>query len=142
MNYQLTLSENVLRLDDGANIPPDPANSDYQAYLSWVAAGNTADPVPVPGILSVAASMELAVQAWIDATAQGNGYADANTCVSYFNSSNALWSADAQAMVAWRDLVWAACYAMEQGMLTAPPNPLPTAAQVIAQAFPDAGQLA
>jgi len=111
MNYQLTLSENVLRLDDGANIPPDPANSDYQAYLSWVAAGNTADPVPVPGILSVAASMELAVQAWIDATAQGNGYADANTCVSYFNSSNA----------------------MEQGMLTAPPNPLPTAAQVIAQ---------
>ena len=25
-------------------IPEDPANTDYQEYLEWVAAGNTADP--------------------------------------------------------------------------------------------------
>ena len=25
-------------------IPLDPANTDYQEYLEWVAAGNTADP--------------------------------------------------------------------------------------------------
>lgn len=44
MYYQLTVGECIRRLSDNAFIPPDPANTDYQAYLAWVEDGN--EPMP------------------------------------------------------------------------------------------------
>ena len=34
----------IRRVSDGATIPFNPANRDYQKYLEWVAEGNTPEP--------------------------------------------------------------------------------------------------
>ncbi len=48
MTYQLTTGDTILRLADNAFIPPDPANTDYAAYLKWLDEGNTPLPAPEP----------------------------------------------------------------------------------------------
>ena len=36
--------QTLLRVSDNSSIPFDPANTDYQQYLKWLAAGNTPTP--------------------------------------------------------------------------------------------------
>lgn len=55
--YQLTSGSSIIRTSDGAFIPADPANRDYQAYLAWVAAGNTADAVTAQTLAQQAATL-------------------------------------------------------------------------------------
>ena len=46
----------VIRTTDGACIPFDPANTDYQEYLKWVSEGNLPSPADIvePSQASVA----------------------------------------------------------------------------------------
>ena len=41
ISTQWSSVECVIRLADNISIPFDPANTDYQAYLKWLAEGNT-----------------------------------------------------------------------------------------------------
>ena len=36
----------IIRLEDGASIPFDPANTDYQAYLKWLEESPDNQPLP------------------------------------------------------------------------------------------------
>jgi len=46
--YQLTKTNSIIRLADGACIPADNANTDYQEYLSWLEAGGVPEDVLPP----------------------------------------------------------------------------------------------
>lgn len=45
--YRLTTSDAIIRVADSASIPHDQANTDWQEYQQWLAAGNTPAPAPV-----------------------------------------------------------------------------------------------
>ena len=47
--YKLTKENKSVVKDNYMGIPFDPANTDYQAYLKWLAEGNTPEPADEQG---------------------------------------------------------------------------------------------
>ena len=43
-NRLTELNDGVIKFPENMVIPFDPANTDYQTYLKWVAEGNTPEP--------------------------------------------------------------------------------------------------
>ena len=52
--YQAILSGQGIKRSDGASIPFDPANTDCQAFLAWLQAGNV--PFQIDGVTPMAAA--------------------------------------------------------------------------------------
>ncbi len=71
-DYKLTTGTSIIRTSDGAAIPADPANMDYQQYLAWLAAGNTPDPAQT--IDEVRAAKVSAIKAMRDSLEQTGGF--------------------------------------------------------------------
>lgn len=47
-DYQLTATDAVIRTEDGATIPNDPANRDWIEYQKWLDDGGVPDPYVPP----------------------------------------------------------------------------------------------
>lgn len=60
--YQLGAGSSVQRTSDGAWIPNDPRNSDWQAYQVWLAVPNTPDPAPAPPTPPTAQQLAQAIE--------------------------------------------------------------------------------
>ncbi len=105
--------------------------ADLQAQSPGTWTNVTGNWPPPPTQAEQLSALEGAVQQYLDQKAQVRGYDSAASCISYLNSSNATWKADATAMNTWRDAVWGLCFANEASV-KAGTTPMPTAAQLIA----------
>lgn len=63
----------IIRAEDGATIPLDEGNADYQAYLAWAEAGGVPDPYepppPAPDVLMPGEIANMRLDAGVDAAA-------------------------------------------------------------------------
>ena len=66
--YKLTNAAAVIRLSDTAYIPSDPSNTDYLAYLEWLAAGNTPEPPEEPTEAQIQANINLTALNYLAST--------------------------------------------------------------------------
>jgi hypothetical protein len=129
MTYSVTPDGHLVRDVDGAFIPSDLGNSDYAAYLAWVAAGNTPT-VPAPAPVDLQKQLTDFVQGLMDAKAQSYHYDDLTTAVTYAEEASVpQFQQEGQAFRAWRSQVWASAYSI-LGEVQAGTRAFPTVAEV------------
>ena len=135
-SYALLDGTSMVQRSDGATLPSDPANTDWQAYQAWLAAGNSPAPAPVPPVVVPAEVPMWAMQA---ALQQAGKYDSINqTVAAWATSSNAQQVA---AYFAWtmgnyagRGSAFIAAFAAQFGFAAADLDGLFNAANTIANA--------
>jgi hypothetical protein len=73
-----------------------------------------------------------AIQSHLDSVARERGYDSVFTAATYAGSRNPQWAAEAAALIAWRDAVWAHAYA-ELATVQAGQRAQPTIAEIVAE---------
>jgi hypothetical protein len=128
MTYTINTSGGVVRDSDGAFIPKDLQNTDYAAYLAWVALGNSAT-VQAP-VVDLQRLLTDTVQSLMDTKAQSYHYDDLTTAVTYAEEPSVpKFQEEGQAFRAWRSQVWATAYSI-LGEVQAGHRSFPTVAEV------------
>ena len=107
--YQLTASTSIIRTTDSACIPADLANSDYSAYLAWVAEGNTPEPYIAPPV-DIQALVVTATQQRLDDFAKTRNYDGILSACTYAGSLIPQFKSDGLYCCTMRDATWAALY--------------------------------
>lgn len=129
---------NVIVLDDetdpadfGALFGPDGAGIGWRFDgENWTAPHD--DELPPPSLTELFEQARQLVEAHVNDTAKTRRYSDAVSCASYVSSTNATWSVEAKAFVAWRDAVWSQVYDLEDKALAGELSTIPTAEELIA----------
>lgn len=127
--------QEIVEIDDDA-----PIEDRFHPSLQFVPAGaaevgwiwdGAALSAPEPAPVAVE-DYRAAIQSHIDATVRPRNYDSGVTCASYVASTNPIWSAEAQAFVAWRDAVWVYAFA-ELAEVEAGQRPPPSVAAFLAE---------
>ena len=76
--------------------------------------------------------LSVAIQKHLDDKARERNYDGILSACSYATSTNLKFKAEGQALVEWRDLVWAACYSIQEQVL-AGTRAIPTEAEILSE---------
>lgn len=106
--YKLTNTTSIIRIADNAYIPNDEANTDYQAYLAWIAEGNIPEPADVyePTLADLAEEVRVALQASIDDKAKEFGFISGGNALMLYAGFVNPFQPLAQTFATWEASVW------------------------------------
>jgi hypothetical protein len=102
------LQPNGWLLNGSVSVPDVPGNSDREAILKWIAAGNTPEPADGPTQEQLVQQAKMVVYNLLDQTAHQYDYRNFAEVAQFVNSN--IWKAEADSLLAWQDAVWAKAY--------------------------------
>lgn len=128
--YTLTNTTSIKRDSDGAMIPADPKNRDFQEYLAWVAGGGIPTPLPSKTIQEQRDAISNAIQSMLDEKARSFRYDSIMSARSYSGYVNP-FQAEAIKLASWSSSCWSTAGNIE-AQVNAGTIPMPTVEQALA----------